>query len=71
MGERRIALNPCRQCGYDRVHRTDRVYLGIDEGYLIQCPRCRSKAPAGYLIQDAVDAWNLKNFVGGLEKCVN
>ena len=61
MRTKNSSLNPCKKCGYDRVHRTDRIYLGMDEGYLIQCPRCRSKAPAGYLIQDAVEAWNLEN----------
>lgn len=58
---KRIPLNPCKKCGYDRVHRTDRIYLGLDYGYIIQCPRCRAKAPMGYLLQDAVDAWNAEN----------
>jgi hypothetical protein len=58
---KRTALNPCKCCGYTQVRRTDRVYLGLDYGYLIQCPKCRAKAPMGYLIQDAVDAWNIAN----------
>ena len=57
----RTEMHPCRKCGYDRVRRTDRVYLGMDEGYLIECPRCRAKSSIGYLIQDAVDAWNAEN----------
>lgn len=58
-------LNACRNCGYDRVHRTDRIYLGIDDGYMIQCPKCRARSRVGFVVQDAVDAWNEENKAGG------
>lgn len=63
-------LNSCRNCGYDRIHRTDRIYLGMDEGYMIQCPKCRTKSSIGFLVQDAVDAWNEENLATESEEMV-
>lgn len=58
---KRVKLNPCRACGYDRLRMTDSVYLGLDHGYLIQCPRCRAKSSIGSSVRDAVDQWNRGN----------
>ena len=58
---KRVSLNPCSKCGFDHMLRTDRVYLGMDEGYLIQCPVCRHKARDGYFVEDAVENWNSEN----------
>ena len=54
---KRLYPDPCKNCGYDRVGRTDRVDLG-DYGFLIQCPRCRTKSKIGLTVDDAVIAWN-------------
>lgn len=51
---------PCAKCGYDRVCRTDRVYLG-DYGYLIKCPKCKSKSRIGFTVDEAVISWNEEN----------
>ena len=57
---KRVALNPCRKCGYDRMRKSDRVDLG-DYGCLIKCPRCRARASIGEFVADAVEAWNREN----------
>ena len=57
---KRVVLNPCRKCGYDRMRKTDRVDLG-DHGYLIKCPRCGAKSTIGEFLPDAVEAWNREN----------
>ena len=57
---KRTQTNPCRKCGYTGVRRTDRVDLG-DYGYIIKCPRCRSKSSIGETVEDAVSRWNAEN----------
>lgn len=61
--KKRIKVSPCSHCGYTAVRRTDRVDLG-EYGYLIQCPRCRSKGRIGETVDEAVEKWNAENSAG-------
>lgn len=60
---KRLSPIPCVNCGYAFVRRTDRVDLG-EYGYLIQCPRCRSKGRIGETVDEAVENWNAANASG-------
>ena len=60
---KRVPVSSCTCCGYASVRRTDRVDLG-EYGYLIQCPRCRSKGRIGETVDEAVEKWNAENSAG-------
>lgn len=61
-------ITSCKSCGYTEVRRTDRVYLGLDEGYLIKCPRCGAFSAPGYTVEEAIENWNIENNVSEEEK---
>lgn len=62
-GRKRVSVSTCSHCGYTAVRRADRVDLG-EYGYLIQCPRCRSKGRIGETVDEAVEKWNAENSAG-------
>lgn len=57
---KRFNLNPCKKCGYDRMRKTDHVDLG-EYGFLIRCPKCRTKSDIGFSLSNAVERWNAEN----------
>lgn len=50
-------IRPCPYCN-TAMHRYNREYAGLDEGYYMQCPTCEAAGKTGYTIDLAIEAWN-------------
>lgn len=50
-------IRPCPYCK-TQLHRINREYAGLDEGYFMQCPTCEATGKTGYTVDLAIEAWN-------------